>query len=852
MPTRPDHPGFLIISQLAALLTILLYCVSPWLRSLPFLLLPACFLVVWAVLATRQGAALLTVFLYCVSPWLRSLSYLQLAGCFVVVWVLLAARQGAALLTIFLYCVTPWLRSLSSLQLAGCFLVVRGALATVRWALRKKAASNVRSNTRRQSESLRWYGKGQVLQVGPYTLNDPLVYISSGEEFVDEVSCIDVHLPIGKPAKERPGDLGYFPEYARLTPVQRANYLEWLAKGRAGPLASPYYALLFLYGLERRLLIDQKDLGLIIEEMVRLLQRYKFSGTCEASLRRFLSFSLARAGIDRLNPQGFEAVFERPGTGALRDEQHLAVGLAYLFTRQRPLPASWALRIAELDPTAPRGVVLERVPEQFAALFCKRYQDRHGKGLLLKTAKRDCEIAYGPSSPSLSNDSALSGVKMVARIPNVLGHRIQFASLLEIWTACIEDLKPLSRVLARGAEGRKRAAHDALPVDLKAEIEHPDKAAWDRLATRNAEEDKTAIVAVGELAALQEIATRSKLTARQSESLARTADAVGFVIEPDVRVTQAALRLGRPGCGTVPAGTGGSRPACRRVPDTPGAALMLELGMFVAAADGQVEQAEVNQIARFLETELLLDAPDARRIEALKRVCLRRRPSIAGIGKRLKAILSGEQLVSVGEFLVGIATSKGTPAKKEIAALRSAHRALGLDVKRLDGLLEEHRRRSERAFLVEMQPATESPDAGEAIPARPSAGPQTVFRLDPALLERLMHETRQVASLLDEAMQEEQPEEAAPPEPQPVPPDPATDLRFDGLAARYRPVIVELCTRPSWSRCDFETLVRNHSLMPSGTLDVINEWSQERFDEPIIEDEGEDLIVHTDLVLEQA
>ena len=262
------------------------------------------------------------------------------------------------------------------------------------------------------------------------------------------------------------------------------NYLEWLAKGRAGPLASPGYALLFLYGLERRLLIDQKDLGLIIEEMVRLLQRYTFSGTCEASLRRFLSFSLAQAGIDKLKPEWFEAAFECTGTDALRDEQHLAVGLAYLFTRQRPLPAAWAFRIAELDPTAPRGVVLERVPEQFSALFRKRYEDRHGKGLLLKKAGRDCEITYSPSSPSLSNDLALSGVNPAVRIPNVLGHRIQFASLLEIWTACIEDLKPLSRVLARGAEGRKRAAYDALPADLKAEIEHPDKAAWDRLAAR--------------------------------------------------------------------------------------------------------------------------------------------------------------------------------------------------------------------------------------------------------------------------------------------------------------------------------------------------------------------------------
>ena len=426
----------------------------------------------------------------------------------------------------------------------------------------------------------------------------------------------------------------------------------------------------------------------------------------------------------------------------------------------------------------------------------------------------------------------------------MLGIPTQFASLLEIWTACIKDLKPLSRVQARGAQDRKHAVYHALPVDLKAEIEHPDKAAWDRLAAGNAKKDNTAIVAVGELAAFQGIPERAKLTAKQSDSLARTADAVGFVIEPDARVTQRPygwddrVALFRPESGKSP-----SLPASAGYP---GAALMLELGMFVAAADGQVEQGEIDQIARFLETELRLDAPDSRRIEALKQVFLRRRPSIAGIGKRLKAILSGEQLVAVGEFLIGITTSKGTAAKKEITALRSTHRALGLDAQRLDGRLEEYRRRAKEP--VEMQPATESPDAGEAIPARP----QTVFRLDPALIERLMHETRQVASLLDEAMQEESADEAAPPEPQSVPADPATDPRFDGLAARYRPLIVQLCTRPSWSHCDFEALVRNHSLMPSGTLDVINEWSQERFDEPIIEDEGGDLIVHTDLVLEEA
>jgi hypothetical protein len=128
-----------------------------------------------------------------------------------------------------------------------------------------------------------------------------------------------------------------------------------------------------------------------------------------------------------------------------------------------------------------------------------------------------------------------------------------------------------------------------------------------------------------------------------------------------------------------------------------------------------------------------------------------------------------------------------------------------------------------------------------------------VIRLDPALVERLMHETRQVASLLDEAMPEGSTEEEegakAPP---PAAPGPAADPRFEGLADRYRAVLAALCTRPSWTRADFDALVREHSLMPSGTLDAINEWSQDRFDDPIVEDEGDELIVRVGLVEEPA
>ena len=44
---------------------------------------------------------------------------------------------------------------------------------------------------------------------------------------------------------------------------------------------------------------------------------------------------------------------------------------------------------------------------------------------------------------------------------------------------------------------------------------------------------------------------------------------------------------------------------------------MLELGIYVAAADGTVEDGEVDQVARFIESQFMLGPPAVRRLEAL-------------------------------------------------------------------------------------------------------------------------------------------------------------------------------------------------------------------------------------------
>ena len=150
--------------------------------------------------------------------------------------------------------------------------------------------------------------------------------------------------------------------------------------------------------------------------------------------------------------------------------------------------------------------------------------------------------------------------------------------------AACEELKPLSRVLGRGMDFSSREAFQALPDKLKATVEHPDQEKWDQIVFEHSRDDGCAVVEVSALAALQGFPERARLTRFQSEALAQTAQFVGRVIEPDARLT------GRPYAWK-------DRVALLRSleeeSDRPedksrylAASLMLELGIYIAAADG--------------------------------------------------------------------------------------------------------------------------------------------------------------------------------------------------------------------------------------------------------------------------
>lgn len=683
---------------------------------------------------------------------------------------------------------------------------------------------------------LKWKGRGTRIKSNKYLISDPLTYYSKDYPLVDEPSCINLKLPIGKPVIEPPGALGYWPHYGQITKDQRANYLRWMAEGRTDNLEDIGYAFIFFYGLERRAIVENKDINLIVNEIVSLLRKLPFSNSFNNYLSNFVAYIIAKVGVQNIDERTFNSIFDN--ALKIKSDDCLSVVLAWFAVNRKPLPVQWAKTVAYFDQRSPRSVVLKRTPQKFDDLFSKKYEEMFGEGIVLKTSKRHKTIGYHPAS------SALKGYTLFPyNIPNARGIQGQFTPLVKIWTQAIEELRKFSRVIGKGLEKNSRHAYEALPDELKGQTEHPDAPRWEKTFSEYMRDDGHVLVKTAQIAEIQGYVYRDKLTLKQSKDLAKTAHYVGLGIEPDPRITNASYKwhdlvaLFRPD----------EDPELPKDSTYRGASIILELGMAIAAADGVIEDEEVDYISKFLEGQFMLGGPDANRLHALRGVFVENPPSLTGISRRLRKVLSEGQREKVGEFLVGVAAANGEIDKAEVKALRRAYKALEVPNARLDDILGLIR--TDLSEPVEVTRAETPARKGEAIPTiEPGEEVGIAVRLDETKIRNILIQTREVAAMLGKAMgevTEEEPEETT----ERKTSKPTIDARFEGLDPRYHGFLAKLLNTESWGEEMFESLVREHKLMPSATIEVINEWADTTLGDLMIE-EGDPLIINNRLIKE--
>lgn len=714
----------------------------------------------------------------------------------------------------------------------------------------------------------KWMGFGEQLRVGSYVIKDPLTYYShdnpgSGVMTVsfnigegtsstsyphetDEASCIYQNLSIGTPLDEKKGALGYWPKYSTISPNQRANYIEWLASGKRGNLSDIGYAFLYFYGLERRALLEKKDINLIIRLTLRLLGKYRFSESFNGYLGSFIAYLMARVGIDRFNEQWFNLIFNN--SSICQTEEGLAVLLAWFHLNKKPLPHTWARRVAELDQRSSRSVVTERVPEEFNELFSLKYQNRYKQGMHIEATTKDRAIYYTPASPTMPKPSFNYDTHATIReaiIPNAIGQEDQFTPLVNIWSECIEELKPLSRKISKNADTHTIEAYNALPEPLKTTTEHPLQAPWEKVVTSKRREDGFALMKISTLARLLKIEERARLTAKQSEHIGETSEHIGYAIEPDARITGQSYKWDD--VVALFRTTGDRIISGNR--EYLSASLIMELGLAVASADGIVDKKEIAHVGGFLKSLFMLETIDYQRLEALKRVYIQQPPSLYNLANRIKRALPVSNLEKIGFFLIGVASADGVIDPNEITVLRRIYKALGIEKEKLDEILNSVAIPQEEPVVVRER--KDQKPSGELIPPQQIQAQDVGINIDPKILGIIMAESEIVREILDETYKHDRERIAKKDYPKTTTPlkvrtNPT--LRKLGLDNRYHIVFINLIKKKTWQKDVLESVLKENGFMIEDTIERINDWAIETFNDPFILAEQERLSLNLSIL----
>ncbi len=693
------------------------------------------------------------------------------------------------------------------------------------------------------SSSLNWVGPEENLQVGRITIPKAMTYTSKGAPKIEEASCIDTKLKVGVPVAEPKGALGYWPKYAEISPDQRANYLSWLTTGRRGDLHDIGYAFIFFYGLERRTLVDGSDMEPAIDEVIELLRTYPESRSFRGYLSSFLAYVAVISGLQKFSDSGFNKIFN--SDLPLHGEDALAVALAWLQIHQRPLPATIAYEVARIDSRSPRSVVLKRMPEEHQILFTQKYEENYGDGLTLRSSKRDTSISYHPASPTMFSYRSAS-VMPTLRIPHVLGISSQFKGLVGIWAECIAELKKASTQIGKGLDVSSREVYENLPNNLRANYDHPDKPRWDELVAANVGTRGYAKLQISSLAELRDISFRPKLTKTQSIDIARVAQQMDYALIPDPWTLQRPYTWEE----KVAIITSDGKIDEESNSLYHAAALMLELGMGIAAADGKIDREEVVQISHAMRDQFRLQPEFARRLEVYRSLLIHNPPSLSGLAKRINELFDTDGREALARYMVGIAAADGFIHREERKALKKLYQGIGISIEKMEEFLSAIETPAAEPVVVKQRKPGRK---GEVIPEAPTV------TLNTALVQKIIQDTAEVATMIGKAMgefdqgvEESNAESAINKAPETATINTSSDTpesntssktnegneTFVGLESRYGLALEELVAKNEWERQDLEDLARRHALMPNGLIDEINAWADECLGDYLIEGEG--------------
>ncbi|MBQ6971542.1 MAG: TerB N-terminal domain-containing protein [Synergistaceae bacterium] len=373
-------------------------------------------------------------------------------------------------------------------------------------------SSEPKKQAQAKANLLRWCGRTGNVQVGNIVVPGPVAYWSNGEPATPEPSCINIELPVEFPQKGEQLPADGAESYQAMTPIQRGIYLTWLSGARIQPPLHMCYPAIWLYGIERRTIVDKLDLGMCINEAFRLLPLLRWDALRD-NLVRFITWLAIKVWLP---DEDLLALCKRLDSVP---EGLLDILLNSYANSMLPLPSAVAFTVVRTCAKLHReGQPQVNHSDEALQKFTPIYKELCKGGLILIKPQAVLKVSYKPANPSVSlskkdNESV--------EIPDFFADLSIFKSLVDSWEVFLEANK----------------AAEPMP-NLASIEERPDFEGFIK-TLRPEGSDLPLIATLGNLGKLMKFSTSPdvKLNGKERKAIVDTAQVEGWQILPDLGIS---------------------------------------------------------------------------------------------------------------------------------------------------------------------------------------------------------------------------------------------------------------------------------------------------------------------------
>jgi hypothetical protein len=217
-------------------------------------------------------------------------------------------------------------------------------------------------------------------------------------------------------------------------------------------------------------------------------------------------------------------------------------------------------------------------------------------------------------------------------------------------------------------------------------------------------------------------------------------------------------------------------------------------------------------------------------------------PKLSRVMKRLAERTEAER-EAIADAAVAVVGGDNNVRPDEVRFLEKLHKALALPKERVYSELHRSVPRVDEPVAL----SVERRERGVPIPKeKPFVAPEQVaapspisgINIDPARLARTQRETAAVSELLANIFEEEPATGVVETPVELV----ANGTAFNGLDGSHTELVELLELKGAIARSEFEERARSLKLLADGAIERINDWSYDHFEEPLLED-GDEIVM---------